>query len=181
MSVPASKADRKARRSIVLVGFMGAGKSKIGRLLAARLDLPFIDTDSAIEQSFGLSVAAIFREHGEAAFREAERALISRLPDEEAQVIALGGGAFVDQGNRDILNRAARTVWLDAPFALIMSRLQRSADRPLAANRNETELRTLWAARRDHYAEAHVRVRTADVDPARTVDRILKALDHAKN
>jgi shikimate kinase len=160
----------------VLVGFMGAGKSRIGRLLAGRLVLSFVDTDKLIEQSFGCSVADIFRERGEAAFREAERALISRLLGEEARVIALGGGAFVDERNRDALNERACTIWLDPPFELILPRLRASADRPLASSRSETELRALWAERRSHYAQAQVRIHTWDRSPARIADRILAAL-----
>ena len=158
---------------------MGAGKSKIGRLLAARLNLPFLDTDKAIEEAAGISVADIFRERGEAAFRDAERALIARLLDEEPRVIALGGGAFVDQRNREALNRRARTVWLDAPFEEILPRLRRSATRPLASERSEAELRALWAARRPCYAEAQIHIGTWIADPQRIVERIVAELNAA--
>lgn len=158
---------------------MGAGKSKIGRLLAERLGLPFVDSDKAIEESAGLSVAEIFRERGEAAFREAERTLIARLLEEGPRVIALGGGAFVDERNRDALNRRARTVWLDAPFEQILARVKHSANRPLASDRSEAELRALWVERRPHYAEAHIHIGTWVADPARIVERIVAELNAA--
>jgi shikimate kinase len=164
------------QRSIVLVGFMAAGKSRIGRLLAQRLRIPFVDTDQAIEESYRLSVADIFRERGEAEFREAERALIARLLGDEPRVIALGGGAFADQRNRESLNSGARTIWLDPPFEVILPRLRRSTARPLASSRSEDELRALWNERRQYYAQAQLRIETSDADPARIVDRIIQEL-----
>jgi shikimate kinase len=163
----------------VLVGFMGAGKSRIGRLLAQRLRLPFVDTDQAIEESYRLSVADIFRERGEAEFRGAERSLIGRLLNEDPKVIALGGGAFVDASNRETLNGGAWTVWLDPPFEIILPRLRRSAARPLASSRSEDELRALWNERRQYYAHAQLRIETSDADPARIVEQIIQELGQA--
>jgi shikimate kinase len=174
--VQAESAKRAAQRPIALVGFMGAGKSKIGRMLAKRLELPFIDTDKAIEEAAGCSVADIFREYGEARFREAERSIIVRLLNEEPRVIGLGGGAFVNESNRAALNKGARTVWLDPPFEFILPRIRRSTDRPLASSRSDDELRALWVDRRSHYAHAHARIRTWDANPVRIVDRIVAAL-----
>src|SRR5437868_2356931 len=132
MPAPRERVDRPVERSIVLVGFMAAGKSRIGRLLAQRLNLPFVDTDIRIEEISGIPIAQFFCERGETEFRKMERELILRLLQSEgAQVIALGGGAFVDPQTRDALNRQARTVWLDAPFELVLERLSRSATRPL--------------------------------------------------
>lgn len=161
---------------IVLVGFMAAGKSKIGRLLAERLGLPFIDVDKEIEAASGKSVAEIFSEDGEAEFRRAERAMISRVIERGAAVIAAGGGAFVDHDTREALNASTRTVWLDPPFDLILARLDRSNSRPLASGKSEEELRALWTERRPCYAEAHVRIETSDEDPASAVEQILAAL-----
>jgi shikimate kinase len=175
--VPAERADCGALRSIVLVGFMAAGKSRIGRLLAERLRLPFVDTDATIEESYRLSVTDIFREHGEAEFREAERALVARLMSEEPKVVALGGGAFVDLRNRDTLNSRAWTVWLDPPFEVIIPRLKRSTARPLASSRSEAEVRALWQERRQFYAKAHLRIETSDADPAQIVDQIIHQLN----
>ena len=155
---------------------MGVGKSRIGRLLVRRLRLPFVDTDTSIEQAYGLSIADIFRRFGEAEFREAERMLIARLAGEEPKVIALGGGAFVDTTNRDTLNRAALTVWLDAPLQLILTRLKRSTTRPLASNRSDKELRALCRDRRQFYAEAQLRIKTHDSSPSRIVDQIIGEL-----
>lgn len=174
--MPGATTDRSAPQSVVLVGFMAAGKSRIGRGLAERLELPFVDCDAAIEAQYGSSVAEIFHERGEAEFRAAERALIARLLDGEAQVIALGGGAFADPATREALNRRARTVWLDTPFGLILARLKGSPDRPLAADKSEAELRALWHERAPHYAEAQIRIDTTDADPRRIADRIVKAL-----
>jgi shikimate kinase len=170
-------ASHNQQRSIALVGFMAAGKSKIGRLLASRLELPFVDTDKLIEDSLGLSVAEIFRDRGEAAFREAERDTIGSLLKGDAYVIATGGGAFVDEQTRDALNRNSQTVWLDAPFELVLQRLARSSMRPLAMRKSASELRRLWDERRKSYAQAHLHVLVMDGDPERLVDRIVKALD----
>jgi shikimate kinase len=175
----AGSAERGQQRPIILVGFMGAGKSKIGRLLSERLNLEFVDSDKAIEESAGLSVADIFRERGEAAFREAELALIGRLLEKGPRVIALGGGAFVDERNREALNARAWTVWLDAPLEQILPRLKRSANRPLASDRSEAELRALWAERRRYYATAHIHIGTWIADPARIVERIVAELKAA--
>lgn len=155
---------------------MGVGKSTIGRLLAQRLMLPFTDTDEAIERSYGLSVAAIFRDRGEAEFRAAERTLALQLLAGEARVIALGGGAFVDPVNREALNGGACTIWLDAPFELIWQRIARSDIRPLAAKLGETELKQMWEERRQYYDQAQVRISVSNEDPSGIVDRILLAL-----
>jgi shikimate kinase len=156
---------------------MAAGKSRVGGLLAERLNVPFVDTDSKIEEICGVPVAQLFRERGEPEFRKAERKLILRLLQSgEPQVIAIGGGAFVDPHVRDALNRQARTVWLDAPLELVLERLSRSTIRPLAADKSEPELRALWNARRSHYAQAQVRIETSDADPQCIVDQIIGEL-----
>lgn len=166
----------RSDKPIVLVGFMAAGKSRIGRALAARLRVPFADADSMIEDEYGCSIADLFRDRGEAEFREAEKRLIRRLLTGERQVVAVGGGAFVDEDNRDALNRAARTVWLDTPFEVILPRLLRSNTRPLASQVSEGELHALWDRRRGAYRAAHVRIDTSDGDEDQIVDRIVAAL-----
>jgi len=156
---------------------MAAGKSRIGDLVARRLNLPFVDTDTKIEEICGAPIAQFFRERGEPEFREVERTLImGLLQSGEAQVIAVGGGAFVDPQIREALNRQALTVWLDAPFVLLQERLSRSTTRPLAADKSAVELRALWNERRSHYAHAQLRIETSDADPQRVVDRIIKEL-----
>lgn len=163
-------------RPVVLVGFMAAGKSRIGRILAERLSLPFVDTDAKIEKACGASIAEIFRKRGEAEFRTLEREVISRLLDRGPQVVATGGGAFVDGGTREELGRKAWTVWLDIPFDLALARLARSTKRPLAACKSEAELRSLWDERRPCYARAHIRIGIQDADPGQIADRIIVAL-----
>jgi shikimate kinase len=179
MPAPNGRLDRSPDRSIVLVGFMAAGKSRIGRILAERLKLPFIDTDREIERSYGVPIAAIFAERGEAEFRKAERELILRLLSEKAQVIAIGGGAFVDSVTRSELNRKARTVWLDVPLEIAMDRLARSDARPLATSKSEEELRALWEERRKCYAEAHVRIDVSKPDQTRIIAQIVGTLRQA--
>lgn len=160
----------------MLVGFMAAGKSKIGRLLAERLRIPFVDSDAAIEEREGCSIAELFREPGEAAFREIERRTIAELVKGPPQVIAIGGGGFVDERTRSLLDQRARTVWLDTPFELIAERIARSTHRPLARNRPPSELRALWQQRRPSYAEAEIRIDTSDAKPDRIVSSIVDAL-----
>ncbi len=155
---------------------MAAGKSRIGRLLAKRLEMPFVDTDSRIEELYRRSVAEIFDQLGEAEFRRAEREVISQLLSEDAQVIAVGGGAFIDDETRDALNRQAVTVWLDAPFELVLARLVRSGSRPLAANKSKPEVRALWDERRTYYAQARLRIETGKTDPERVVDYVIAQL-----
>ena len=177
-SMPAlrEKADGPTQRPIVLVGFMAAGKSRIGRLLAKRLHLPFVDTDSKIEEHYRRSVTEIFGQLGEAEFRRTEREVILRLLCDEAQVISVGGGAFIDDETRRTMNRQALTVWLDVPVDLVLARLSRSDSRPLAANKSEQEIRALWAQRRTNYAQAHLRIATGKRDPERVVDAIIAEL-----
>jgi shikimate kinase len=121
-------------RPIVLVGLMGAGKSTVGRRLAKRLGLPFIDTDAAIADAAGYSAAEIFDRYGEADFRDGERRLVARLIDDEVKVIATGGGVFVDPRTRKLLNERAITVWLDAPVDVLADRTARRDTRPLLRN-----------------------------------------------
>jgi shikimate kinase len=172
-------ADRRKqvrRRSIVLVGFMGCGKSTVGRALAAAAGLPFVDVDREIEQLFGVSIPEIFSRHGEPAFRATERELVGRLVGGEPQVLSVGGGAFIDPETRHLLNAQATTVWLDPPFDVIVERIARSNERPLASSRSADELHRLWEDRRGYYAEAHIRVPTEDGEVDHAVHRIMEQL-----
>jgi len=155
---------------------MGSGKSRIGQLLAKRLELPFADSDAEIAKEFGISIAEIFKTKGEQEFREAERRTIFALLRSGPGVIAIGGGAFVDPETRSVLLQTARTVWLDPPFEVIVDRVSRSTHRPLAVTRNRDELQQLWEERRPSYAKAHFRVETGEDDPERAVDRIVELL-----
>lgn len=163
-------------RPIVLVGFMGSGKSRIGQFLAKRLELPFADSDAEIAKAFGMPIAEIFQTRGEAEFRAAERRTIFGLLGAGLRIIAIGGGAFVDPETRSVLLQSARTVWLDPPFEVISARVSRSAHRPLAVARSRDELRQLWEERRPSYASAHFRIETGEDDPERAVDRIVALL-----
>lgn len=175
MSHPlASRLDR----SIVLVGLMGAGKSTIGRRLAKRLDLPFVDSDEAIADAAGYTAAEVFERFGEADFRDGERRLVARLADGPLRVIATGGGAFVDDETRALLNARCHTVWLDAPVEILAERTGRRDTRPLLRGTDrEAKLRQLLDDRRAFYAEAHLHVRSSKAAHADVVDRILIALD----
>src|SRR5580698_10692010 len=118
------------RRSVVLVGMMGAGKSTIGRRLSARLRLPFLDADSEIEAAAGMSIPDIFEAHGEPHFRDGEARVIARLLDGGPSVLATGGGAFLREETRERIGRKAVSVWLKADVDTIMRRVRRRADRP---------------------------------------------------
>lgn len=155
---------------------MAAGKSRVGRMLADRLSLPFVDSDMEIEAATRMSVADIFRHLGEPEFRRIERRTIANLIGGEPQVISIGGGAFVDPETRNILNRDATTIWLDPPFELVWERVSRSNKRPLAAGKSPDELRALWQSRREHYKQAHIRVRTAEGPAGQVVEAILEAI-----
>ena len=119
------------RRSVVLVGMMGAGKSTIGRRLAARLRLPFLDADIEIEAAAGMSIPDIFETHGEPHFRDGEARVIARLLDGGPAVIATGGGAFMREETRNRIRDKAVSIWLKADADMIMKRVKRRADRPL--------------------------------------------------
>ena len=118
-------------RTVALVGLMGAGKSSIGRRLAQRLKVPFIDADAEIEAAAGATIEEIFERHGEAAFREGERRVIARLLEGPVQVLATGGGAFMDPATRALMRERAITVWLRADLELLLSRVTRRNNRPL--------------------------------------------------
>jgi shikimate kinase len=148
-------------RPIVLVGLMGAGKSTVGRRLAKRLGLPFVDSDVAIEEASGSKTAELFERYGEHDFRDGERRLVARLVEGDVRVIATGGGAFNDPRTRDILNKRAITVWLDAPVEVLAERTSRRNNRPLLKKGDPAEiLGRLADERRGFYAEAQIHVRT---------------------
>ncbi len=162
-------APRAAERPIALVGMMGAGKSAVGRLLAARLGRPFADSDELIQAATGRSIAEIFATEGEAAFRARERRFITELPAYAGHVLALGGGMFVGAENVARIRAAARTVWLRARVETLLSRLVRAEgdERPLVAGGDAgAKLLRLLAARASWYAQADMTVDTDDREPA---------------
>ena len=163
---------------------MGAGKSTVGRRLAKRLGLPFVDTDTAIaESTAGYTPAEVFERFGEADFRDGERRLVARLVDDQIRVIATGGEAFVDPRTRELLNSRSITVWLDAPVALLTDRTGRLETRPLLRNVTDRKstLERLAAERRELYAQAHIHVTSGNGAHGEVVDRIVFALDEHLN
>ena len=172
------KLGQRLDRPVVLVGLMGAGKSTVGRRLAKRLDLPFVDSDDAIEDAAGYSAAEIYERYGEADFRDGERRLVARLVDGEIRVIATGGGAYVDPRTRQLLNERAITVWLDAPLDILTERTGRRNTRPLLRNDDRAgTLERLSEERGPAYAEAHIRIRSGDGAHREVVDAIVEALE----
>lgn len=156
---------------------MGAGKSTVGRRLAKRLGLPFVDTDAEIEEAAGSTAAELFERFGENDFRDGERRLVARLIDGTVRVIATGGGAFVDPHTRQLLNERAITVWLDAPLDVLAERTGRRNTRPLlrSGNRSAT-LARLSEQRQPMYAEAHIRIPSGDGAHSNVVEAIIAAV-----
>lgn len=165
-------------RTVALVGLMGAGKSAVGRRLAARLGLPFIDADTAIEEAAGCTIEEIFARHGEPEFRDGERRVIQRLLESEpAHVLATGGGAFVNAQTRARLKQQAVTIWLRADLETLLERVAKRSNRPLLKQGDpRAVLEKLIADRYPIYAEADIVVDTAPGPVEETVDRVLAAL-----
>jgi shikimate kinase len=164
-------------RSVVLVGMMGSGKSSIGRRLAARLAIPFVDADSEIEVAAGMTIPEIFEQHGEPYFRAGEARVIARLLDHGPQVLATGGGAFMNRDTRAAIGQKAVSVWLKAEVDVLMKRIKRRSDRPLLKNGDPAAtLTALIAERYPVYAEADLTVLSRDVPHEAIVDEIVAAL-----
>jgi shikimate kinase len=153
------------RRSIVLVGMMGVGKSSVGRRLAARLAIPFTDADSEIEKAAGMSIAEIFARHGEPYFRSGEARVIARLLEGGPQVLATGGGAFMNADTRALIKVKGISVWLSAEFEVLLRRTsKRRSERPLLHTDDPAEtLRELLAEREPTYALADLTVQSREV------------------
>lgn len=167
----------KVPRTIVLVGLMGAGKSCIGRNLAAALDLPFVDADKEIEAAAGCSIEDIFEEHGEDSFRAGERRVIARLLNQPTMVLATGGGAFMDPETRKLIHERATSVWLRADLDLLLRRTARRNNRPLLKRGDPRQiLSDLIALRYPVYAEADVTVDSVDGPPEVTLGRVIDGL-----
>jgi shikimate kinase len=164
-------------RPVVLVGLMGAGKTRVGRRLAERLDLPFLDTDVEIEAETGKTIAELFSHIGEPAFREGERRTIARLMHNGKSVIATGGGAFMDARTRAAIRENALSVWLRADLDTLIARTARSNKRPLLQGVDKAEkLAELMALRYPVYAEAHLTVDSLHGPVEQTVEAVLAAL-----
>lgn len=164
-------------RTVVLVGLMGAGKSAIGRRLAQRLSLPFVDADEEIEAAAGCPIEEIFERFGEAAFRDGERRVLKRLLGNPTQVLASGGGAFMDPETRDLVKQQAISIWLKADLDLLLKRVQRRNNRPLLKRGDPRQiLESLIAERYPVYAMADIHVDSCEGPPELTLQRVLTAL-----
>jgi shikimate kinase len=164
-------------RTIVLIGMMGAGKTAVGRRLAKALGWPFEDADAAIEAAAGTTISNIFAEIGEAAFREKERQVIARLLGGPRQVLALGGGAFVDPATRALVRAKALSIWLRADLDTLVRRTARPGKRPLLAEGDpRARLTELLQQRAPIYAEADVVVDSGNAPLNVVVGRVLEAL-----
>ena len=164
-------------RSLVLVGMMGAGKSSIGRKLAQRLNLPFVDADTEIERAAGMSITDIFAKHGEPYFRAGEARVIARLLDGGPQVLATGGGAFMNPQSREAIRVKGVSVWLKADYDVLMKRIKRRNDRPMLKTDDPGEtLHQLMRERDPVYAEADVTVHSRDVPHELIIGEIIAAV-----
>ncbi len=164
-------------RTIVFVGLMGAGKSCIGRRLAARLGLEFVDADAEIEQAAGCTIEEMFDRHGEGEFRAGERRVIARLLKQPVHVLAAGGGSFMDARTREAIRRHAISVWLRADLDLLLKRTSRRNNRPLLKRGEPREiLEKLMAERYPVYGEADIIVDSVDGPPEATLEKVLAAL-----
>ena len=167
-------------RLIVLVGMMGAGKSTIGRRLAARLGVPFLDADSEIEAAAGMSIPDIFEAHGEPHFRDGEARVIARLLESGPAVLATGGGAFMREETRSRVGAKAVSIWLKADADIIMRRVKRRADRPLLRTPDPAAtVGRLIEEREPVYQCADLTIWSRDVPHEKIVDECIEAL-HAR-
>ena len=169
--------ERLGDRSIVLVGLMGCGKSSVGRRLAVKLGLPFIDADTEIELAAGKTIPEIFTDYGEEHFRDREHLVIARLLRGGPQVLATGGGAYMRADTRTAIGEAGIAVWLRAELDVLMRRVMRRDDRPMLKNADpEAKMRQLMELRYPIYAEADLTVESRDVTHDVVVNEIVAAL-----
>lgn len=169
--------ERLGNRSIVLVGLMGAGKSSVGKRLAARLGVPFVDADTAIEEAAGMTIPEIFALRGEPDFRAGERRVIARLLREGPQVLATGGGAYMNEETRNRIAEMGVSVWLKAGLDVLMRRVKRRADRPLLKTEDpEATMRRLMDERYPVYSLAELTVETHEVAHEVMVQTVIDAL-----
>ena len=169
---------KRLDRPVVLVGLMGVGKSTVGRRLARRLGVPFIDSDDEIADAVGLTPAEVFERYGENDYRDGERRLVARLVDGQARVIATGGGAYVEPRTRELLNERAITVWLDAPVDILTERtLRRDTRAELRSGDRKQRLQQFSKDWRKLYEQAHIHVKSGDGAHQQVVDAIVNALE----
>jgi shikimate kinase len=177
ISQEADIASALGTRSVVLVGMMGAGKSTIGRRLASRLRLPFLDADTEIEAAAGMSIPDIFESHGEPHFRDGEARVIARLLDNGPVILATGGGAFLREETRNRIRDKAVSIWLKAEADIIMRRVKRRADRPLLKTADPAgTVERLIGEREPFYQHADLTIWSRDVPHEKIVDECIEAL-----
>jgi shikimate kinase len=177
MSDPLSQSTSPLKRTIALVGLMGAGKSSVGRRLAVQLGVPFKDADDEIVIAAGRPIADIFAERGEDEFRAGERRVIARILDDPPHVLATGGGAFMNPVTRVLLRQRATTIWLRADLETLVKRVTRRDDRPLLRNKDpRVVMADLMAQRYPIYGEADLVVESRDGPHQLTVEAVIAAL-----
>jgi len=170
-------AEALGPRSLVLVRMMGAGKSSIGRRLGLRLGIPFVDADTEIEKAAGMNIPDIFAAHGEPDFRAGEARVIARLLESAPQVLATGGGAYMNPDTRALIARKGISIWLKADYDVLMRRIRRRHDRPLLKTDDPgATLRKLIDVRYPVYALADLTVQSREVPHDKIVDEIVIAL-----
>jgi shikimate kinase len=164
-------------RTVALVGLMGAGKSAIGKRLALRLGLPFVDADDEIERAAGCSIAEFFEKYGEQEFRAGERRVIARLLDQTPHVLSTGGGAYMDPETRALMRAKALTIWLRAELDVLFERVRKRAHRPLLRHGDPREiLDRLMQQRYPIYAEADIVVDSTAQPAYRTTEQVIDAI-----
>jgi shikimate kinase len=177
-SIPAQHPAKPLKRSIVLVGMMGVGKSTVGRKLAQILGVDYVDSDDAIVDAATMKITEIFERFGEAYFRDGERRVIGRLVDGPPKVIATGGGAFINDETRALILERCISVWIDADIDVLVARVSRKNTRPLLIGKDpRTVLSDLAEKRNPIYALADIKVRSDTSPHGKTVDQILEALN----
>ena len=168
----------RLKKTVVMVGMMGAGKTAVGRALAARLGVPFLDSDAEIEQAANMSIPEIFARDGEPFFRDKEAQVISRLMEEETGILSTGGGAFLADRNRETIAAKGVAVWLDADLDTLWSRVRHKDTRPLLRTADpRATLEEIFTTRVPIYAQSEIRVTSdAQVTIETMVDRVIDAL-----
>jgi shikimate kinase len=174
--------EKLGNRALVLVGLMGAGKTSVGRRLAEKLDIPFVDADHEIELAAGKTIPEIFADHGESYFREGERRVITRLLENGKQVLATGGGAFMNAETRQNIKNHGLSLWLKADLDVLLKRVAKRNDRPLLQKEDPTLVMTrLIETRYPIYAQSDITVESRDVQHGQMVNDVIKALAEFKN
>jgi shikimate kinase len=167
----------RLKRTVALVGMMGAGKSSLGRRLAGRLDVMFRDADTEIETAAGCSINEIFARYGEPAFRDGERKVIARLLGIPPHILATGGGAFADNDTRQRIKEQAVSIWINVPLELLIERVGRRDTRPMLKDGDPVEIMTrLYREREPLYAQADITIDSEDVPHKSTIEHVLNLL-----